>query len=618
MTSAKIAKIVFGLPVEGPFDYSIGEQFKDKIALGQRVKVMFNRRMAIGYVVGLDNKSDFPNLNPILEILDEGSPALDLAARDLAKKISEQFGCSLGEAMEIQLPPALRKKSFYDLPVISPALNPTRFRVSTRSILCETDRSTCWSILKEKIKINIDQKKSVLILAPDTYVLQNALKELKEFKSILLVFKKPVTAKKDLNGWVTARTEPGHIILGTRSTVFTPVKDLGLIIMLDEENTSYKEEQPPHYHTRQVVLWQSDSHGCEVTFVSIAPSVELWYLAHKDQWTIDFPRNAGHPVQMKLVDQSNYKRRYDNLISYPLQNEINAVLKNNGKILLFMNRRGFALATRCNHCGFTLKCPRCAVNLTYMYSQKKMSCRFCSHKEEIPKICPSCGSDYMRSTGTGVEKLQSTIAMLFPTAKIGYFDKESESYPTDKDIVIATQAVLRWKDQIKADLTAVLDLDAELNRFDHTSSHKVFSLLMNLRQMTKEALCVQTHMPGNYLIACVGKMDWGTFYQQELLQRKELNFPPYKDFVSIGLRGLNEDHILKQSAAVCEGLKRAFEGKDVEVFEPQPDLVPKLRDQYRYTIMLRTENAVALLHDIKNVLRSVKHSRGVTMSWEII
>ncbi|MBF0483082.1 MAG: primosomal protein N' [Candidatus Omnitrophica bacterium] len=611
----KVAKVIVALPVEGPFDYSVTERLQKNIAIGQRVKVMFNRKIIMGMVVGLGDKSDFPKLNPVLDILDRGMPILDADALILSKKMADFFGCSWGEALAIHLPRPLRKTSFFELPHALPVLN---IASPSNTILCEPDTVTRWDYLRLKIKSVIDDRKSVLILAPDAFVLKAAVKELKTFKDKLIIFKKPVAVKKDLASWVKATTTSGNIVIGTRSAVFTPINALSLIIMLDEENEAYKEEQPPHYHARSVVLWRSELIKCDTLFVGLSPSVDLWYLAHKNNWNIELSKLTPRPVNLQLVDQSNYKRLYENMISFPLQSEMQKVLKAGGKILLFMNRRGFATVTKCNHCGFTLKCPRCSVNLTYMYSKKKLVCRFCEHKEDVPKICSSCGSDYLRSTGAGVEKFQSSLALFFSTARIGYYDKESEGYPNEYDIVVATQAVLRWKDEVRVDLCAILDIDAEMNRFDHASSHKVFSLLMGLRQMTANTLCVQTHMPGNYVIDCAVKLDWGTFYQQELLQRKEMNFPPYKHFISIGLRGLDEDAILKQSVELYNAFQKIWEGQAIEIFEPQPEMIAKLRDQYRYTIMLRTEDPAPILKDIKSVLKAGKHRRGIVVTLEVV
>ncbi|HQP10539.1 MAG TPA: hypothetical protein PKV41_04075, partial [Candidatus Omnitrophota bacterium] len=293
-------------------------------------------------------------------------------------------------------------------------------------------------------------------------------------------------------------------------------------------------------------------------------------------------------------------------------NAMQKTLERGGKIILFMNRRGFSTRTHCQQCGFIVKCERCNVDLSYLYSKKMMVCRHCNFSCELPKICPSCNGSYLRSTGTGIEKLESEAARLYPGARIHRFDSECTAFPQEADIIMTTQAIFRQHEAWTASLVAMLNFDAQIHRFDFRSGQKSFSLLVHLKQLAQETLLVQTRMPDNYCLQAAREMDFDKFYREELKQRRELNLPPYRHLVAVSLRGKNERCVFEQSEALFGFLKER-QTQGVEISDPHPDVNPKLRDKFWYTILLKGRSVKGILAIIKPALKGFR-KRGVIVT----
>ncbi|MCB9747399.1 MAG: primosomal protein N' [Candidatus Omnitrophica bacterium] len=608
----KIAEVVVGLPVDGPFDYSLNEELQNKISIGQRVSVLFNRRKVVGYVVGLKQESTFQRLNPVFSILDE-SPVLSVKALKLVKAFSEHYGCSLGEAIEAYLPSGLRKNiSFATGTCLE---NDDNFTVdeSTPFLVHDLSRNKRWPFIIKQLEASLAKKQGIIFLVPEKSLIPMVKDRLmKECSAEFTVFDKPLLTKAEVNLWLTVRQGKAAVVIGTRSAVFAPVQNLGLIVVYDEENESYKQEQSPCYHVHDVVMMRSKIENSKTLFVSSAPLAETWRRSQKQNWEKVFFTSEGWG-DIQIVDMTNYNPSKTSIVSFPLQNSIAKVLANRGKVFLLMNRKGFTTLTQCNQCGHQLSCPRCNVHLAYMYSKKVLACRHCNFTMPLPKLCPQCQQAYLRSMGTGTEKLESELSRMYPTAIVERYEKENEKFPHRADIVITTQAIFKEKENIKADLMAILNFDAVLNRFDFRSAQRAYSFLVSARQLAQEKLLVQTRMMENHCLQSLLKMDVEMFYQQELQHRKDLRLPPYEHIIAIGLRGRNEDDVLKRSDLLFNELnKRKID--DVEVFEPQPDAVPKLRDKYRYSIVVKGKSVPKALALIKESIKDLRRKKDVVVT----
>ena len=608
--SPKIAQVVVGLPVEGPFDYSVPAALADKVAVGQRARVLFNRRQRVGIVVGFKSKSFITRLNPVLSCL-ESPPVLDERALTFTKELSAYYACSWGEAIETWLPSALRTAR--TLEWLPPAPGAAQGSPSSTILLHDKSPDKRWPLILEMVRKTLGAGRGVIFLVPETALIDPIVARLGKAVSVpVAVLDKKASAAKELESWLAVREGKTLLVVGTRSAVFAPAADLGLIIIYEEENPSYKQEQTPHYDARVAARMRAAAENCSVLYVSSAPSAETWQHARKEKWE-RITCEAERLSAIQIIDMTNYNPQRTSILSFPLQNAIRDTLAQKGKVVLLMNRKGFTTRTHCHQCGFTVRCERCNVNLTYLYSQKVMVCRHCNFKAELPKVCPQCRGGYLRSSGTGTEKLESEVARLYPQSRVGRFDTTSKSFPCEADVVIATKAVLREQGSIDASLVGVINFDAELHHLDFRSGHHAFAFLVRLRQLAAQKLLVQTRMMDSYALRAVAKNDFDGFYKKELDLRKELGFPPYRHLVSIGLRGVNEDIVFEQARELFARLEKG-QPAGLEISDPHPDVNPKLRDKYRFTILLKGRSVKSILAFVRKTLKDFSRKRNTVVT----
>lgn len=608
----KIAQVVVGLPIEGPFDYLIEDSQKEKIAIGMRVSISFGQRKLLGFVVGFKKTSSYKKLKSILALIDD-FPAISPLILKLTKEFAGYYGCSWGEAIEASLPAALRKSKSAALSCVEDEKKSSG-APGECLLLHDQSREKRWSFLIDTVEKTLSEGKGVLFLVPEVFLVEDVYKRfIEKFPEGVVILDKKVSAKKELEEWLKIKEGRARIVIGTRSAVFAPVKNLGLIVLYDEENNSYKQEQSPFYHARQVAMWRVAQEGAGLIFASQAPSVETWYLTQKKKIKIVSLKSEWN-IPAQIVDMSNYRGRGDSLLSFPLRNGLQKTLEARGKAILFMNRKGFSTTTRCQQCGHTLKCKHCDANLTYLFGKKKMVCRHCSYTITPPSICPQCQGSYLRYTGMGTEKLESEVARLFPQARIGRFDRDSKILPESFDILIATQAILRFKNKLSVSLVGVLRIDTELNRMDFKSGHNVFALLVHLKDMAREKMIIQTGVPDNYSIETAAKMDFKEFYRTEIKFRREIGFPPFQHLTEISLRGPKEDILLGLVTALHNDLVASNKGKGIDILDPQPGIIPKLRDKYRFSILIKGKSQAQVMSLIQKSLKSFKKKSGMIIS----
>ncbi|MFA5059093.1 MAG: primosomal protein N' [Candidatus Omnitrophota bacterium] len=608
-----VAQVTVGLPVEGPFDYSIPESLSQGISVGKRVVVSFGKTKRVGFIVGLSQKSKFKFLKPILSLLDV-TPLLGPSHLLLAKQMAEYYFCSWGEAIELSLPVALRKPKPTEM--IGGENPPVVSKEKEIILLRGQDQNKTWAFVLENIQKTLLNKKGIILLVPENWLLDDAVRVLKEnLTEEIVVLDRASTPKAELEKWTKIKEGKVKVAVGVRSTIFAPVVNLGLIVIMDENNAAYKQDQSPFYHVSQIAFMRSDIENADILFVSRVPSVEMLYQASKEKIRfVDLSAQNLPLTPVQVVDMSAFNPRKTSLISFPLRAAIEKILSKKGKTVLFMNRKGFSTLIRCTKCGYTMKCRRCDTHLTYLFEEKKMICRYCQFTAAAPTICPSCNTSYLRYSGMGIEKLESEIARLFPGSKVAHFDKESAIFPQDFDILIATQAVLKMHDALSVDLIGIMQLDAELNRADFRSGQKTFALLMDFRHMAKEKLIVQTHVPDNYCLQAALKSDFDKFYKEEIKFRKELKFPPLFCFVSVGLRAVKEEIAREQIQIFHELLNEHNKGKQVEILDPQPDFIPRLRGKYRFTILLKSKSHKKMRLVLQKALKSFKRKKDVNIS----
>lgn len=608
-----IAEVMVPLPLEGPFDYAVPMVFQKNIEAGQRVEILFNRRKMLGFVVKLKQESEFKKLNPIVALLDKQA-VFDSAILKLALETSSYFGCSEGEILEGALPRALRKRKLNE--EMWSVRNLKQNTSKNKELIFDSEGVKKWEYLEKQIKTAIDNKESVLFLVPEKEGVAFAVKQLSAITEVLIYkWDSKLTPKKEFEVWLNIRQGKPCIVVGTRSAVWLPLWNLGLIILHDEEAETYKQEQPPHYHARTVSQLRSKIEGTRLILTSMLPTIDSYYEASKERIQLHEFKDENTPG-IQLVDTSNYKGGRAQTISYPIQNALFQDLEKGKKFLLILNRKGFGTLTHCQQCGYASKCPRCDINLTYRSSVNMLICSRCDHKEAVVKQCPNCKGAYMRSIGMGIERIENDFIKFYPHAKIGRFDKDSKTFPKNAQVLIATTAIFRYREKWKADVVAVLDFDSMLYQGSYESTYQAMLTLMYARSLAKERLIVQTRMPENECLRSLQHAEFHAFYDREIASRKEWNYPPFKHLVLVHFRGEKEEKVLEASSMLSEIL-RTNAPQDIEVSEPFHAKTAKLRDKFRYDIMIKGKNIDGILKLIKVCIKQSKRKQGVIVTIEV-
>jgi primosomal protein N' (replication factor Y) len=583
------AKVVLGLAVEGPFDYFVPQDLHKKIKPGVRVEVGLRNKKMVGYVVGLSKKTDIKNTKPILKVLD-ASAALDKNMLSLTRELSAYYCCFLGEAIETALPGALRKGKV--ISVVQSAQRSVERGKQEAILIHDLDGVARWERYVEAIKETLAKSRSVIILLPDIQSVKRAQALINERLkvSLALLYRKE---RGELGEWLKIKEGKAEVVLSTRSGIFAPLNNLGLVILDEEQDPVYKQDQVPHYHAREVALMRIKIDKAGLILGSGSPSLESIYLARKNKIKQALiPRKRDFP-EIKIIDTKFQRRGFKQgsiVLSKYLQDAIASSLNSKEKVLLFLNRRGFATSAYCHTCGASLKCPRCNINLVYHFNKNILNCHYCNFKMQVPLICPTCNSGYIKYSGEGTEKIESELSRIFVQARI----KRPENYERleleGADIVVATSSVIK-QTGYRFDLTGVLSIDNALNRIDLRAAEKTFALLSGLLRLTEKKLVIQTGLSHHHCFQALLKKDPDIFYDEELKQRKQLHFPPYRHMVLVKLRGKKEERVKEASLALFERLNKINKNKGIKIVSLNPGQPPKLRGNFYWQILITSDNA---------------------------
>jgi len=605
------AQVVFGLAVSGPFDYIVPQAFAGKIKPGARVRLSFGRRMLVGYVVGLTHTTGIKNLKPIAELIDD-VPLLDKNALLLTKWLADYYCCSWGEAIETALPTDLRKGKA--IPAAEYSEHVYADQASTLVLQC-VDRPARWEFYSKEISRTIEAGRQAIMLLPDMQALLTAKDKIASglnTRVALLYRKQP----KELEAWFDIRKQDIPVVLGTRSAIFAPLDKLGLIIIDEEEDFVYKQDQVPHYHARDVALKRAEIEKAGIILGGAVPSLESFYLSKKDKAAyVSIPKSGSSPQVDIIPPARKYGIKTASVLSGYATDSISGCLGAHKKILVFLNRKGFATFAFCHNCGLPLKCPRCAINLVYHYKEQVLSCHYCNFKMTPPEICPSCNSGYIKYSGLGTEKIVSELARMFPQAKIAKWDEDDTAAFKDADIFVGSQSIIRGLG-LKFGLIVVMAADNSLNRIDFRSAEKTFAILSGLSGLTDEKIIIETYLNNHHCFKALKSSDTRIFYDEELRHRKQLSFPPYRHLVAVKLRGKDSARVKEIAGALFEFLNKRNNDKGIKLVSLNPGYHQKLRGNFYWQILFSSVNPEKLNRFLKISLKDFPHS-GIIVTVDV-
>ncbi len=414
-----------------------------------------------------------------------------------------------------------------------------------------------------------------------------------------------------LDEWQRLKDGRAGIAVGTRSAVFAPLSNLGLIIVDEEQEYTYKSESSPRYHARDVARFRCADEGALLLLASATPSLESFYAAAKGRYRlVRLSERYGEAVlpRVLLVDmKQELLRGNEGPISEPLAQELAKNLKDGAQSILLLNRRGYNTFVGCAQCGHVLTCPNCSIALTYHAANGRLMCHYCGYSSPLLRQCPACGGAFLHYAGTGTQKAEEAVAELFPRARILRMDTDTTfgRYSHEKileefgsgryDILIGTQMVAKGLDFPNVTLVGVLSADNALYMDDFRAPERTFSLLTQVvgragRGERPGRAVIQTQTPENEVLRLAAAQDYDAFYEKEIALRRELLYPPFCDICEIGFTGTEERAVQAAAADFFTRLRAAVltqSGIPVRVMGPSPAGVLRVAGRYRYRILVK-------------------------------
>ena len=466
----------------------------------------------------------------------------------------------------------------------------------------------------ESVKNAIKFGKSAIVLLPEISITPQIAGRFKSvFGDKVAVWHSKLTQSS--RGWIWKKICEGDykIIVGARSAIFSPLKNLGLIIVDEEQENAFKQSAPdPKYHAREVALMRGKINDCAVILSSATPSIESYYnYKNKKLKYLELPKRFGSAKLPKIhlidmIEESKKTEEFGAIFSRFLLEKIDDRLKKNEQIILLHNRRGFAPVLRCNDCGDIILCPHCKLSLTYHKTDKKMKCHFCNHNENPKDKCLKCDSTNIQLGGTGTQKIESELKNIFHKASISRLDLDSaptaskitktlEKFSNKEiDILIGTQMIAKGLDFSNATLVGITNADTGLFLPDFRSGEKTFQLIYQAagragRGDKKGEVVIQSYNSENQIIQHASNLDLKTYYEQCLIEREELNYPPFSWLVRIEIKGKDREKVLKTINRLRAKLFNPPKG--IEILGPAPCYRERLKDYYRMQIVIKSNKA---------------------------
>ncbi|MGC8803815.1 MAG: replication restart helicase PriA, partial [Bacteroidales bacterium] len=475
----------------------------------------------------------------------------------------------------------------------------------------------------------LKRKQQVLYLLPEIAITYQIIRRLRSvFPDRVLVYHSRITGKARVEVYhrlLSANNSysTGQILLGVRSSIFLPFTNLGLIIVDEEHDTSYKQyDSDPRYHARDAAIVLAGLFQAKVLLGSATPSIESYYNAVNGKYGlvklnerysgIDLPR-------MELVNMvaARKKGKVQSHFSQILLHEIQQCLEEGKQVMLFHNRRGFAPYIQCEACKYIFRCRHCDVSLTYHKFPLLLTCHYCGYSLTVPSVCPQCQSPNLKIRGFGTEKVEEELAIFFPEARIGRMDQDAlrtrDAFDEiinrleqgELDIVVGTQMITKGLDFAQVGLVGILDADSLLNYPDFRAYERSFQLMVQVggragRKNQQGKVIIQTHMPEHPIIQMALRHDYEAMFRAQLHERQTFLYPPFARLIHILLRHTDEKKCEIAAQALYQNLAKKLHR---QVLQPQKSLIPRINNQYIYEIHLKIQPNLSLFH-IKNYIMS--------------
>ncbi|WLV25714.1 primosomal protein N' [Aciduricibacillus chroicocephali] len=450
-----------------------------------------------------------------------------------------------------------------------------------------------------------------IVLVPEISLTPQMVNRFKgRFGHRVAVMHSALSAGEKYDEWRKIQRKDVQVVVGARSAVFAPFENLGIIIMDEEHETTYKQEDQPRYHARDVAIHRANNHSCPVVLGSATPTLESYARAKKGVYKLAelTERTNGKPLpDVEIVDMREELHAGNRtMFSRKLKEKMDERISKGEQIVLLLNRRGYSTFVMCRDCGHVKECPHCDIALTYHKNSHQLKCHYCSYEEPMPLVCPECDSDAIRYFGTGTQRVEEALTQLMPEARIIRMDVDTtrkkgaherllnQFAEGGADILLGTQMIAKGLDFENVTLVGVLTADSMLHLPDFRSSERTFQLLTQVsgragRHELPGEVIVQTYTPDHYSVELASVYDFHGFFNREMRMRKTFHYPPYVFLALMTVSHENKIVAMQTARQIVQSLSGAGEGELI-VLGPTPSPVPRVKDRYRFQCMVKYKN----------------------------
>ena len=486
--------------------------------------------------------------------------------------------------------------------------------------------------------------KNVLFLAPEIALASQLTKRLarKFGTKDVAIWHSSISEGERYDVWQKLYKDEIKILAGARSAVFAPLKNIGLIIIDEEHEGAYKQTSPaPRYDARLVARKLAEFNSCPLILGSATPDISSYYRAVNSNHLYEMLKryNNAKVAPVTVINMQEYGRAaYKSLISKPLQTAIKETLDNKQQVILLINRRGFSTYTQCQGCGHVIECPNCAIPMIWHAKDNKQKCHYCNHAEYFPDVCPNCGFDTLRNSGTGTQKIEQYIKDLYPDYNVERIDSDvltrkgehirllEKFQKGEIDILVGTQMIAKGLDNPNVTLVGVISADASFNLPDFRASERGFQLLTQVagragRGEFKGRVLFQTYNPEYYALESAKSQNYSEFYKKEIQSREDFDYPPFSQIIRLILSSQNKFRAEKAAQEIalrlCTMIEKFGFGERLDVLGPTPCVIERINGYYRFQILMKNKLEEKGHQFISSFLNKISSPKDIKMTIDV-
>jgi primosomal protein N' (replication factor Y) len=650
------ADIAVCLPLVRTFVYRVNES----VETGCRVIVPFHKREVEGFVVDL--RKDVPRDLEVLDIRSvvDRSPLLRPDIFKLCRWIADYYVSPPGEVLKAALPPGITAKhverglrpaaicwekrsctdvaaGFSPRPLLTPDQSSALSAISNSSgfhpiLLHGVTGSGKTEIYMRAVEHFLAAGRTSLVLVPEIGLTPQLTDRFTErFPAQTAILHSSLTKRQRIDEWLRIYRGEVPIVIGTRSAVFAPLPNLGLIVVDEEHETSYKQEEVPRYHARDTAVMRAKLGGAAVVLGSATPSMESFRNAEARKYEYVTLMTRVEDRALPGVEIVNMREEYaaegkQVVFARRVLQAVSARLERGEQTMILLNRRGYAAFLLCRHCGFTFQCTSCSVAMTYHRSIEKLLCHYCGLARRPPTRCPECDSEYIHYVGEGTERLEAELKHLFPDARVGRIDRDTMRHMRDYqrvlggfrageiDILVGTQMIAKGHDFPRVTLVAVVGADAPLALPDFRAAERTFQLLTQVAGRSGRGdrpgeVVIQSYFPDHYTFQLAVTQRFEDFYARESRYRKAMFYPPFTTLAGILVNDRDAVRAATTAREVGEFLD-SLRSNGVRILGPAPAPLERIKRVYRHQLLIKSSSR-STLHLLLDRLRQYIDDRKI-------